>query len=219
MQNKSLNKLSLFVGVVQSVAIGLLAALTFFTFGNRLPFLSGLGFNFFAITSGSMEPAIPTGSMIFTQKFAVEDLKAGDIITFQKAVGDEQSIVTHRISEIKKEESTRIVGEGEQKQETKVIDYDFITKGDANQTPDSEPVKAGEIIGLYKWNVPKVGFLTSFVQTQYGFVLLVVLPAAILVVWEVTSLFLHFKQELKIKSQAEIEKLKEQLAQHEKNRS
>ena len=53
------------------------------------------------IVSGSMEPAIPTGSVVYDEVVPVEDLEVGDVITFVPP--PEYGIaepVTHRIVEI-----------------------------------------------------------------------------------------------------------------------
>ena len=71
--------------------------------------LPGLfGIRPYVVYSGSMEPKIPTGAVVFTKEGAYS-LETGDIITFH----NEDTVVTHRV--VKKEEGT------------------FITKGDANK--------------------------------------------------------------------------------------
>ena len=65
----------------------------------------------YVVYSGSMEPEIPTGAVVFTKEGEFSP-KKGDIITFHN--GD--TVVTHRV--VKKEKDI------------------FITKGDANKTED-----------------------------------------------------------------------------------
>src|SRR5687768_9264439 len=54
----------------------------------------------FTIETGSMEPAIPTGSLIFTKKPAnTAAIKVGDIITFEQP-GFQNKLITHRVQAI-----------------------------------------------------------------------------------------------------------------------
>jgi hypothetical protein len=75
----------------------------------------------------------------------------------------------------------------------------------------------GDILGLYKWHLPYVGYVSTYAQTQIGFFLIVVAPAVILIMWELVSLILHFKQEYALKSENEIAQLKAELEEHKKN--
>lgn len=205
-------------GFVQVILILLLVGLTCLSFGTRLPFLSKLGFNFFAVTSGSMEPTLPVGSVIYAGKYKLDELKKDDIITFQ--VRDDKngqiSTVTHRINEVLKDEDVKQYEvEGETK-EKRVVSYNFVTKGDANNTPDQRTVPSGNIIGLYQWHLPYVGYAVSFAQTSTGFLLLVILPAIILIVWELTSLIIQIKNHYQQKAEKEIEKLKKELENKDK---
>lgn len=76
--------------------------------------LPGLfGIRPYVVYSGSMEPKIPTGAVVFTKEGAYSP-ETGDIITFH----NEDTVVTHRV--VKKEEGT------------------FITKGDRQQERRSD---------------------------------------------------------------------------------
>ncbi|HYD35407.1 MAG TPA: signal peptidase I [Vitreimonas sp.] len=209
MKSKRAQRVGLFFSVLETVGIILLVALAAITFGTRIPLLANLGINFFAVTSGSMEPTISTGSLIYVGKFLPEALKEGDIITYKKVSGENTTptVITHRIIKVNKTEETQQTNSGEKK----LVTYEFKTKGDANGQEDAYNVVLGEIIGLYKWHVPSLGYLTSFAQTPFGFATLVIVPAVILVMWEVLSLMLHFKQEYALKSEREIAKLRAEL--------
>ena len=68
-----------------------------------LPFaLTGIfGIRTYAVTSGSMEPDIPTASLVFVKNTSFENLKKGDVITF--LIADNQT-ATHRIISVDKKE-------------------------------------------------------------------------------------------------------------------
>ena len=80
-----------------------------------------LGFHRYVIDGGSMEPAIPYGSMAYAREVPVEELVVGDVITFQPPPEfPVEQPVTHRIVEIEETPSGRT----------------FRTQGDANAAPD-----------------------------------------------------------------------------------
>lgn len=176
------------------------------SFSSRLPVLSKRGLNFFSVTSGSMEPAIPVGALIHVSDYELEQLSKGDVITYR--VSD--SLVTHRIVEVLKQETTRIYEMGGEKEERKVMRYEYVTKGDANNDIDKEQVSAGDIVGKYVWHVPKVGYVAEFVKTQRGFLLFIVAPAMILVVWELVTMIAVVKEHYEKKAMEEIEKYRKQ---------
>ncbi len=217
-KKKTKNKVvGLFLSIVQTILILALVVIAILSFGTRIPILAHLGFNFFAVISGSMEPKIHTGSLAYVGKYKLEDLKKGDIITYSKSNPDTKqlAVVTHRIYSIDKVENKQETNDNGKKGEKVTITYAIKTKGDANSQPDPYTVEPGEVIGLYQWSIPKLGYVTLFAQTPRGFVAMVVIPAAILVMWEVFDLILYFKKKYETKSQSEIAKLKEQLAKAE----
>jgi signal peptidase len=56
------------------------------------------GWRMYVVKSGSMEPAIHTGSIVFDKKEADDTYVVGDIITFQ--LPSSKDTVTHRIHSI-----------------------------------------------------------------------------------------------------------------------
>ena len=116
-------------------------------------------FKSYVIVSNSMQPTIDPGDVIFIKKSNVNDLKVGDIVTFQK----DGFIATHRIIEI---------------QDDKVI-----TQGDNNNLED-EPLDKSNILGEYIFRVPKVGYIYSFVGSPIGMIILSVI-IAIIIIYEI----------------------------------
>lgn len=100
----------------------------------------------YIITSGSMEPAYQIGSVVVAVPVEFERLHEGDAISFRHADG----IATHRIIEI--DSSARCV----------------YTKGDANNTPDGDPIAYADIVGVVKLHVPAVGKAVLWVQGLFG---------------------------------------------------
>ena len=100
------------------------------------------------ITSGSMEPAILTGSLTFTREVSFEELSPGDVIVFSTGSGDDT--VTHRIIEVN------------------TASRELKTKGDANELEDLRPVKAENVKGRVIFSVPLLGFIEGFFTTPEG---------------------------------------------------
>lgn len=121
------------------------------------------------VRSGSMEPAIPTGSVVLIQP--ASDYQAGDIITF--GADTPTSIpISHRIVSI----------------ETKDGTIYYTTKGDANKTADQNETPANKVIGRVIFSVQAVGYILAFSKTQLGFALLVLIPAALIICYELIGI-------------------------------
>jgi signal peptidase len=125
------------------------------------------------VQSGSMEPAIGVGSVVFVQDVPAEHVEEGDVITYQDDGGN---YVTHRA--IRKFTAGP---DGESIQ--------FRTKGDANDAADPEPVYRGDVVGRVMFTVPFIGYVIAFADTGYGFMLLVWGPVLALVFSELVSLY------------------------------
>lgn len=98
-----------------------------------------------AIASGSMKPGISIGDLVVVdQKIDKTNLKKGDIIAYKNG----NSIIVHRIEET-------IISNNEK--------Y-YITKGDANQKPDTIIVDESMILGDVKTKIPYVGTPTVWIH-------------------------------------------------------
>jgi len=113
-----------------------------------------LGFYPTIIASGSMTPTMDVGDIAIVISTDTSKIQTGDIIQYWQ--GQEMNL--HRVVEIRQTES------GEQ----------FITKGDANNVPDSTPVLADQIRGKLIFSIPKLGWasiaLKEFFANTYTFV-------------------------------------------------
>jgi len=112
--------------------IGLL--LVFFSFGF-------LGVQPTVIYSGSMRSSMDVGDMVIISKTPADEIKKGDVIQY-KTEGMALPVI-HRVQDIYKEQGNLY----------------FITKGDANTGPDSEPVLSQNVVGKVVFNIPKIGWL------------------------------------------------------------
>lgn len=99
-----------------------------------------------AILTGSMSPLIMPGDVVLVNKAAVDTIKEGDIIQFR----EDEFRINHRVIKVAKDETGREF---------------FVTKGDANQSPDVDPVYPEQVVGRVIYVVPKLGWLTIMVRT------------------------------------------------------
>jgi signal peptidase len=136
------------------IVLGLLAV----TIGPRF-----LPYQALIVRSGSMSPTIPTGSIVFYRKVDASKVKVGDVIVFAKP-GDPNEKVTHRVYRI----GHSSTGE-----------Y-FITKGDANGTPDDWRVPAIGTGWIASFHVPRAGYALVYLQSTLARLLLLVIPAILL---------------------------------------
>lgn len=100
------------------------------------------------VISGSMEPAIPAGALIFIKRADFQDLTVGDVITYRLKAGETR--VTHRI--IEKNTGSR----------------SFVTKGDANDTADGAAVDYARVEGKVMWSLPRLGRAALLLTTVRG---------------------------------------------------
>lgn len=111
------------------------------------------GIRFFIVTTGSMAPAIPVGSICIVDKNSpFRDIREGDIISFR--IGEDM-LVTHRAVS---------------------IDSDGITtKGDANNSEDIAKVTESNYIGKTVWSMPKLGQAVTFLKSGSGLIIVITL--------------------------------------------
>ena len=119
-----------------------------------------MGMQSYAIISGSMEPAYPTGSLVYAEPAEGAALQAGDVAAFWR----DQDVIVHRVRE-------NVSAEGE-----------LVTKGD--------PVPYQNVLGRVVFSVPYVGYFLIALGSTPGKLLLgwiVLMGVAFCVVGSVLS--------------------------------
>lgn len=111
-----------------------------------------IGLQVFTVLSGSMEPTYHTGSLIYVKDADPFTLEAGDVITFML---DENTVATHRITEVVPDEN-----------DTSVVR--FRTKGDANDAEDGSLVHYKNVIGTPVFTIPHMGYIANYIQNPPG---------------------------------------------------
>ena len=107
-----------------------------------------MGYKEMAVLSGSMEPTIPVGSIVYVKP--LDDatlLEPGDICTYTLADGE--TMVTHRVVSIDPESQT------------------LITKGDANDTEDGA-IRFDQVFGETQFHLPYLGYIAINAKTPTG---------------------------------------------------
>ena len=107
------------------------------------------GYHMYHVLSGSMEPAMPVGSLIYVREGQPEEVEADDIIAFYGSLED-SGIITHRVIK------------------NNVVSGTFRTKGDANGEEDPLPVSYENYIGTVALTVPYVGIVLTSMTSLYG---------------------------------------------------
>jgi signal peptidase len=126
------------------------------------------------VESGSMAPAVKTGSMVVI--VPREKYEVGDIITFGKRT--DAVPTTHRVIGVEAQNG--------------VLYYE--TKGDANDNVDPRLVSEREVKGEVVLAVRYLGYIIDFARHPYGFVFLIGLPAGAVVLDELFTIYDELKK-------------------------
>lgn len=140
-----------------------------------------LGYERYVIVSGSMEPTLPVGCVVYDEVVPVDDIEVGDVITFVPPPEfDIDDPVTHRVVQVSTaEEGSSHPGERL-----------FLTKGDNNDDVDPwRMVLDGPDQARVEHHVPYVGYFYMALQVRWVRLLLIVVPAVALVSYIVITLW------------------------------
>jgi len=134
-----------------------------------------------SVLSGSMEPTIKTGSVVIIKP--ADQYRIGDIITFRPK-NQTQTPTTHRIYDIRLQTGQPI----------------YITKGDANNAPDTKEVTQQDILGKTLFSLPLAGYIIDFAKKPIGFMMIIIIPAAVIIYDEVKKIYEEIRKKKKEKS-------------------
>lgn len=124
------------------------------------------------VLSGSMEPELSSSDAVIVREVPPSEIEERDIITFQRSGNDMPT--THRVVEVQQTENA----------------VAYVTKGDANEERDREAVPHDRVVGEVIFVIPFLGYVIRFVNTQVGFLLLVLTPIALFTfseLWELAT--------------------------------
>jgi len=100
------------------------------------------------VLSGSMSPVIRTGDMIVDNPVTAAQaghLRVGQIVSFREAPGS-TAVITHRIIAVQHGAGGTV---------------SYVTKGDANNAPDSPARPASDVVGVFSHDIPRAGYLLA----------------------------------------------------------
>lgn len=177
-QSKVKKVISTIINVILVLAIILAAGATYLAFvgaseeGSPAP--SILGLRMLSVKTDSMYPTIKPGDLIFAVEVKnPSDLKVDDIITYWTVIDGKRALNTHRIHAIYDQDGSPL----------------FATMGDNNPTADPLNVHQSNIVGKYIGRVSGVGKFIEFVQSEVGFLIVVVIPVFIFFLFYLVQFF------------------------------
>jgi signal peptidase I len=131
----------------------------------------------YIVTSGSMSPTVPAGSLVFIHPAPGKPVQIGDIIAFTLP-DSPKTTVLHRVSDVTTNPLT------------------YHTKGDNNNAADRWSVPASSVMGTYLYSLPGVGYLAAFVRTKLGFGLMIGIPVLYLIYTQIRLIIDGIEEEI-----------------------
>ncbi len=132
--------------IISNIILIVVIIFTIFTVGVRLLHITP-----YAVLSGSMEPTYSVGELIYVKDMEPEQIKEGDPITF--VLNANKQIATHRVVQVDE------------------VNKSFITKGDANEKIDGQPVLYENLIGKPIFHIPYMGYFVNWLQSKQGIII------------------------------------------------
>lgn len=129
--------------VCSTLLVILLVFTAVFLMGTRI-----MGYRVFNVISGSMEPTYSVGDLLYVKEVDPKTIQPGTAITF--VLNENLVVATHRVVEVDTQNNR------------------FYTKGDANNAVDATPVHFNNVIGVPKFSIPLLGYVSSFIQNPPG---------------------------------------------------
>lgn len=166
------------------------------------------GIRFYIVLTDSMSPSennkddkvhFNAGDIVLIKN--VDDAKAlqpGEVIAFVSQNSDSfGETITHMIREVRTTEEGNVIG--------------YVTYGTNTGTDDEALVEPEYVLGTYAGKLPKVGHFFSFLKTTPGYIVCILVPFLLLILWQGVNVVRLFKQ-YKREQMADMEAERAQLA-------
>lgn len=115
-----------------------------------------IGYRFYTVLTDSMEPKIPTFSLVFSKLIDEDEpIAPNTIVTFQADRFGEDILLTHFFRKT---------------QEKNGITY-YRTQGATAKDYDNYETKRSDIIGVYLFHIPYLGKIFLFLKSPFGFIM------------------------------------------------
>lgn len=118
-----------------------------------------LNYKFYSVLTNSMEPEIPTYSLVCIKKFEKDeiiDLKPQQIITFHAERFGENIILTHYFNKTEINEDGTII---------------YRTNASGKSNLDDYKTTRDDLIGTYIFHIAYIGKFILFLKSKFGFIL------------------------------------------------
>ena len=161
------------------------------------------GIRFYIVLSDSMSPSennkddkihFNAGDIVLIKNVKnAKELQAGDVIAFISQNSDNYGeTVTHMIRERRLNEDGRLLG--------------YVTYGTNTGANDEALVEPDFVLGTYAGKLPAVGRFFQFIKTPPGYIICILIPFLLLILWQginTVRLFKRYKKEQMADMQAE----------------
>lgn len=126
------------------------------------------GFRAFIALSDSMSATdFDAGDLVLVKEVDPATLKEGDIIAYiSRSDASDGETTTHKIRRLTADEDGK---------------PGFITYGTTTDTDDEGIVTYGDVLGVYRGHIPKVGRFLAFIKTTGGFITCILIPLFLIV--------------------------------------
>ena len=126
------------------------------------------GFRAFIALSDSMSATdFDAGDLVLVKEVDPATLKEGDIIAYiSRSNASDGETTTHKIRRLTVDEDGK---------------PGFITYGTTTDTDDEGIVTYGDVLGVYRGHIPKVGRFIAFIKTTGGFITCILVPLFLIV--------------------------------------
>ena len=126
------------------------------------------GFRAFIALSDSMSATdFDAGDLVLVKEVDPATLKEGDIIAYiSRSNASDGETTTHKIRRLTVDEDGK---------------PGFITYGTTTDTDDEGIVTYGDVLGVYRGHIPKVGRFLAFIKTTGGFITCILVPLFLIV--------------------------------------
>lgn len=185
----------IFTWVIIAVTVGMMIFTIFSVMTFDRNDRSLFGIRFYIVQTDSMSPSennkdldvhFDAGDIVLIK--TVDDptaLQPGDVIAFisQNSVSMGET-VTHMIREVRKTTDGRVIG--------------YVTYGTNTGTDDEAIVEPAYVLGVYSGKLPKLGYFFQFLQSTPGYIVCILVPFLILILYQgvnTVRLFKRYKKE------------------------
>lgn len=157
--------------VVSTVLVVVFVLSAVFLMGSRL-----LGYEVYTVISGSMEPELSVGDLLYVKPVDPATIQVGDDITF--VLNEDLVVATHRVVRIDAEKKH------------------FYTRGIANDIDDSDPVHFNNVRGVVKFSIPLLGYVSDYIQNPPGMYITIAAGAVLIILVFLPDFLPKKKEEL-----------------------